>query len=446
MCAKKAVKKVAKKTVAKKATSSTAKNASPKKAATKKATPKKKSASVVPELGKLFAGQSVCITGRYSYWPDKASLLKWLKAQGAKITETVDANLDVLVVGEGKQTAKQTKAEALAKSGTPIRIITDMGDLAAGSEADIVDFMMDPKRIKLVEDLFQTSWLANKMDFELTGMKFSKKQIGFPVPKKKEHIELSEMKVANCVFDACKLVQVSLGDFDDVLTDCTFNKCTFDKPYLRTGAGTVVSDCKGSVDFGSSEGTTIIGGKYDALRFYFSSHMTIENVTTKRLHSDYDAEIEQMRFRNVKAGETQWSGTCSNWEIIDFRSEKGKSDDPWRFEKSRLQNVHFKNHQFDELAFDDCDLVDCTFEKCSSTMLEFGNSRLQGCKVLNCDFPPSQLSEEQSKGISGPGFETIDPSTINAKQAKQLASTALQSDKLEFSFSGDFEGGGKVTV
>ena len=438
-------KATAKKPTATKASRKTTKKPAAKKVAKKK--PLKKKAASTGGKVKFLAGEICCITGRFSYYPSKEELLKFLKAQGAKVVEKVTDDVTILVVGEGKKTTKEKSAEALNKAGSSIRII-EPSDLSATMIPEIPAMIVDPDRIKAATDLLGTYWLLQNSGVEFKGEQFSKVSFGKSL---KTHIEFQNLSFANCLFKACTWTNICYGWSDTKSEDCVFEKNVFNDTRMQDLKGCTITKASGtSYALSDLDNCKILDSKFDSLSFNDLQNTDVVNCTIKTLELDayYSSPFKNCTFSKITANDVKLCETTfRECELKDVKLSNIKAAENYiRFEKCKLTNVQFKNANIKEIIFENCELTNCVFDKIEGQLLDLGNSKISKCKFIQPKFAVMHVSEEQQKGVTGVDVSNVISDLKQFKEIKKLAQTIQKANKVVFSFDGPMEGGDLVTV
>ena len=339
---------MAKKTATKKTTTKKASTKKTRPAAKKKTTNRKNVKKRASQAGgkiKLLKGEVCCLTGNYSYSPVKKELVSFLKAQGAKVVEKVTNKVTILIVGEGKITAKEKSAEALNKAGGSIRIIGPRG-LNTTIVPEIRAMIVDPNSVEAAADLLNKSWLFRRQDVQFKGQEFSKVQFGKNVKTKSDLIALKNIDFVNCIFRHCIWIKISNGYLQNETKGCVFEKNVFDDACLRDLKNCTFNDATGKLlKLDSLANCKISDCKFDEASFDDFKYTDVENCTVKKLSLGGLFEpFRKCSFSKITASEVQFDETTfTECELKDVELSKAEAvTDPIRFEKCKLNNVYFQ--------------------------------------------------------------------------------------------------------
>ena len=420
-------KKVAKKTARKK------------KATRKKAATAPDSNDVFPE--KLLRGKKVCLTGRFTYYPHKDALTKWVRSEGGKITDKVDAKLDLLLVGEGKKSVKQKTAEKLnSQDGAGIEIVDDVKDLVSLSPLQFCNTITTEKGLLRLAGLLDTDWLRDHSQIlEIEDHDFRGKSIA--TSDKRKWTCFSNIAFKRCDFSKGKIRNVTLGHLDALIEECQFTGTHFDEAHFDDA-----TDC----EFIKNKATTLrLRGDVKNCRF--------ESLNADEFHASH---LKGCVFQNCKIGELHSTTYVFNEEVIDcnflkckigkIESEQiefqncyfedcelaGVQSERFEFKQCKFKNVIFKDSEFENLAFSGSDLKNCTLRNCTISLFNLDDSKVSGCKLIKSECVVVQATDKQRKQIAGLQEDSTTKDAGNYKKAQQFAKVLIKSKKLNVDLDG----------
>ena len=417
-----------------------------KKIVTKKATTKKPAAKKAPSSGdkmKFLKGEVCCLSGKFSYYPEKPELLKFLKAQGAKVVEKVTNDVTILIVGEGKKSAKEKSAEALNNAGGSIRIIKPTG-LGQTITPEIPAMILDPNTIQAAEALLNTYWLFRHQGIEIKGEEFSKISIG---KKLKADLTINHISFANCLFKNCTWTNIAFGYANTSSQNCVFESNVFNQLYLWELKNCTITKATGTLlKLNILDRCEISDCNFDDAKFEEFQNTKVSNCTSKEL--ELGGTHRNSTFTKMTANEVAFFQTrFEKCELKDVNLSKiVEKEDPIRFEKCKLTNVQFKNAKVLEMIFEDCELTNCSFDGVEGQLLDLRDSKVSKCKFVGSKFAGMHVTAKQQKSFVGIDSSHVITDLSKFKEVNRLAQTMLKSDKIEFSFDGPMDTGDLVNV
>lgn len=450
-------KKTAKKKIAKKVPTRPAKKKTTKVAA-KKRSPKRTSKqsstrnAALINYDQLFKGKKVCLAGRFTYAPSKDQLIKFVEQRKGTIVDKVDGQLDLLIVGEGKQSAKQTKAEKLNGSGNAtIEIVTDLSQLIFGLEADLARYLSDPKLVKSVASILDSShwwlWGSHSSSLQQDGVDYSGLKLGGTKDK-----FVLQIPMKNCDFTGATLKNITLGESyayqANGLDQCLFDRTKFDGVELANAKNCKVTNSTGTkVEFDGIELCRIEQTRINEVMLHHATDCEFFDCHFKSLGGniiDYH-EIDNSHFGDCKID--KWESKYPKFikgELAYVEVGNWVSEQPM-FEKSHLNGCRFKKGKADQIRFQDCKITDCTFENLECDVIDFCNSQVKKIQFKKCKIQTVHATEKQLAQITGLGKIEV-PDVKKLKKLTKLAKTIHDSNKLKFEVMGTTDSDHKMKL
>ena len=435
--AKRAAKKTKKKSPVKKQTKAKSKKA------VKKTSSNKSGLLPLPPLKTCLKGKRIALAGRFSY-PDKKPIEAFFKSCGAKIATAIDGKLDVLLVGEGRKPAAQTKAEKLNAKGDADILITDQAIVAIPDfELNLVEYLTSPDQFGPFCNIVEKNWLFHHSLREIDGVDFSKKTIGSDyLSKGRETAEL-ELDFHNCSFDRATIHNTTIGTFRGESSGCEFNGTIFDNANLRSPNQCTFNKCKGScLDLSFPQDCQLDGMSLDKFELYLAKKIDISNSKFKVLNiSSSGEDLEKCTLHNVKIGMLEAEG-C---DILSSKFSKvtiAATDLGGKLKcvGSTFKDCKFSNLESESIEFIKCELINCTFDSLKTDNLSFGEkTKLKNCRFVKPNISQISASETQLAGTKGL------PKTIKQFTPKthpnlySLAKTIVKSDRFQLTFDAVYQ-------
>ena len=400
---------------------------------TRKSTSKNKpSQTDVVDLKTLFKGKSFCVTGRFSYYPEKKQLVDFIKYFKGTVTDKVNKDLDVLVVGSGAKTGKQKSAEKLNASGeASIEIIDNFEHLVVGIEADIPGYLTNPNLFTALKRLMSERWLFPNQHIEINGADFSRKTIG-----SEKESEGFEILFKNCDFSSTRFLKFNFGIFNDDISDCRFDNAKFDELYFHDLESCSFNKTSGNkLTIGSIEKCEFTGNRFKILRVDEIDDCTFDNVKADKF-SDYIAGfrsgMKKSRFSKCVFKNVNWEDmSLKDTSMADCQMDGGKIR-MMDLDSSELASVHFKNIKFDRVALNNSQVIDAIFTNCEFAMLDCGNANLKNVKLNKCKIGTLSADKNQLDELIGADKKIIESATISKPNVDALAKAISKSAKLSF--------------
>jgi uncharacterized protein YjbI with pentapeptide repeats len=410
----------------------------------------------VPTIpAKLFPKMKIVVAGRFSYFPSKEELVKFLKREGATVVESVSTDTDMLVVGSGAKPALQKQAEKLNTQGAGIQIVSDLSQLFQYSVNDSTANITDAAtltRLCLLPDYI----LGRSAEFIFVGDDFAGRTIGG---------DKSKLNAAAIVFEACNFKKGTLHNisFQDYvryytsngkacMSNCSFeqtqlervtlgnaNGCTFDKATMNQVEMGTVRD--GS--FKACKATEL--ETHDVVRSVFEKctidRWKIENYGSPLFLESHliDCKIERLEFPDNQSEEFNKS------ELRDT-SISNCAVDSVCFTDCTLVGVVFRDCSFGKMVFKDCKLSRCAFENVTIGSLQLQNTTIASCRGKNAVVSVFNGSAELLSGIKGLEVKQATQDLAKQHELQSLASTILKATRLEVSFEGTNQSGMNTSV
>ena len=269
---KRVAKNAKKKTQAKKKTKAKSKKA------VKKPAAKKSGLSPLPPLKTCLKGKRIALAGRFSY-PDKGPFEKFFKSCGGKIAKAIDGKLDILMVGEGRKPAAQTKAEKLnAKGDADILIIDQPTSAIPDFEFNLIEYLTSPDQFVPFSDIVKKGWLFHHSWRRIDGVDFSKKTIGPARPGKESTGFPIELDFDKCCFDRATIQNVDIGCHHGDSHECELNGTVFDNARFNQANQFTFNKCKGSLlELSFAEDCQLDAMVLDRFELRYSQRCNISN-------------------------------------------------------------------------------------------------------------------------------------------------------------------------
>ena len=408
--------------------------------------PKKKAAQPPAIPKQLFHNQKVCLAGRFDYSPNKDELVQLLEAEGATLVDDVKPELDLLIVGSGRRSAKQAKAEKLNTAGkATIHLVEDLKTLVTVSPDEWLKLLAIPARLPQLVRLTTPSWLfqdsikIQSATFQGTKWEGSESQ----------EVNLQKLCFEGCSFTNCKMRSVCLSEWGwQPIKECMFDGGQFDSVKFGNTYDCSFSQVRGkNISFDSVRQCRFEKARFSSVSMYGMNGCEFHNsiVNNLRLRSDdrgthiIASNFSHTTFDHITCGSPVESvddpgkfvfESCTLTDVVFRNSELHIA----RFSKCRLQNVKFQKLEYGDFIFDDCELVDCQFINCQGRLIDFGNSHQTECTLDKCQILFARANDAQLAQMKPVPAETLwNPASY--QNIEQFVDIAFQSGRLEFTLN-----------
>ncbi len=402
------------------------------------------SASANPIPAKLFRGQSVCLTGRFGGSPDKNELITFLKKEGATIAPKLNSKVDLLIVVDDKPNAAEKQAKKLNAAGASIRVAADLASALPIWDVPAEEIIRADGAVKRIATI--PRYFFNERCFEVRQQDFADLKISGSKGK-----EISQLMFVKCDFSKTRFENTHFRSptfGSQVFETCTFESaqlenvyidrhrdCTFDTVTGTNVEWLVVNDCVlkncnfRNTHWQCMSRSEIVDSTIDGAGGYTLTDFLAWSKVTDSVfsHSKFDdTSIRATKFTNTK---------FSDGEFHEVH-----------FVKCDFTNVEFRGLRITELLFDDCKLKDCTFTDCTGSHIDFGNSKVTGCKMQGASLGLVQGNAKQLAQVAGLTAESGATDITRFPLLRRLAEVMIASTRLFFSVKCKSQGRGTATI
>lgn len=400
------------------------------------------SAGTNPIPARLFQGQTICLAGRFSYYPPKTDLEKFLRSEGATLSKKVTDKVDYLVCGQSGSSSMVKQAEKLNLNGALIQVVSSPQELVVIAPGDMPAVLTNSKCIARFKKLLDLGWLFGNQ-LELHGDCFDGAEIRGPG---KSAMSLTGLSIKNCMFENSKLENLVFGGYWSNFKNSSLRNCE-----LRNVDLNGLEDC--TLD-------SLVGNdtQLDGLRSCHVSNVRITNCSLTGLEksrvedcefaggfgSVESADSTIVRVRFVKQKQLH-EGCLSKSELVEVSFQDCEFED-LHIDGSKLNDVVFKNCKFVSVTFTNCKMRNCRFVNCQGSSLSLDSkTSVVDSEISGCTFSMTNLNKKQLGQIKGLEDESVLTDLALFKKTGALAAAVLKSSKLCFTVEGkDASGVGVV--